>query len=183
MKRLTLVAAVAALLVPAAALAKEPSQAAVSGPGFHKTFKANFQSKDFANTTIGRLTIGSGFFPAAMGQQPDPMLPGRPSGKLGPRYTIIWTVPMPGNTHRVRQDVYPYARGGAVTYMKRGQAIFDSKTIGGWYRAYGLKQTLLQAGLPASAPKRSSGMSLAWLGIPGALVLGGLVLALRRRHS
>ena len=185
MRRLILLATTGALLVAAPAFAKEPSQASISGPGFHKTFKAQqvLNGGNFTSSTLERLTVDSGFFPAAMAHQSQPLLPGRPAGKLGPRYTLIWTVPMPGHTHRVQQDVYPYAPGGAITYMKPGQPIFDVMTRGGWYRAYDLKRLLLKAGLPARAPKGSSGPSLALLGIPGALLLGGVVLALRRRRA
>jgi hypothetical protein len=182
MKRFVLAAVVAALVVPATAAAKEPSEASIKGPGFSKTVK---MKQDFGSSPLGRLTMESGFFPAAFGQQPDPMLPARPSGKLGPKYTIVWTVPMPENTHRVRQDLYPYAAGGALTYMSRGQSIFDTHTRGGWYRAYGLKQTLVSLGLPAQlkASKGSSNASLALLSIPGALILAGVAIALRRRRA
>jgi LPXTG-motif cell wall-anchored protein len=182
MKRLILAAALAGLLVPAAALAKEPSSASISGPGFQKTLAAP-ENPHFSSTALARLTEQSGFFPAAVGQSPDPMLHGRPAGELGPRYTIVWTVPAPGHTHRVRQDLYPYAAGGALTYTKPGQPIFEQKTLGGWYRAYGLKRTLMELGLPASAPGSSSGVSLAWLGIPGVLVLAGGAVFLRRRRA
>ena len=183
MKRFVLAAVVgAALLIPTAALAKEPSEASIKGPGFSKTLK---MKQDFESSPLGRLTMETGFFPAAVGQQPDPMLPGRPSGKFGPKYTIVWTVPMPGHTHRIRQQVYPYARGGAVTYMKPGQRIFEGQTHGGWYMATGLKATLMQLGLPARAPQgsSSSGAGLALLGIPGALALAGIAFALRRRRA
>jgi len=183
MKHLVLVAALAALLVPAAAPAKEPSSASISGPGFKKTLAAP-ENRHFSSTVLARLAEESGVFPAAVGQSPDPMLHGRPAGELGPRYTIVWTIPAPGHTHRVRQDLYPYAAGGALTYMKPGQAVFEMRTLGGWYRAFGLKRTLMELGLPASAPGDSSStVSLAWLGIPGALVLGGTALFLSRRRS
>jgi len=183
MKRLILAAALAGLLVPAPALAKEPSSASISGAGFRKTLVAP-ENWQFSSTMLARLTEESGFFPAAVGQSPDPMLRGRPAGELGPRYTIVWTIPAPGHRHRVRQDLYPYAAGGALTYMKPGQAIFEMRTLGGWYRAYGLKRTLMELGLPANAPGDSSStVSLAWFGIPGALVLGGAALFLSRRRS
>ena len=187
MKRLMLAATVgAALLIPATAAAKEPTSASISGPGFGKTLKAPVNGH-YEKTGLGRLTFSSGFFPAAVGQQPDPMLPGRPVSKLGPKYTVTWTVPgPPGNeTHTLQQELYPYARGGALTYMRAGQSIFDMKTRGGWYRAWGLKSTLMSLGLPAHAPKSSSSSgstaALALLGIPGALLLGGVALVLRRR--
>jgi hypothetical protein len=181
MKRLMLAAVLAGLLVPAAALAKEPSSASISGSGFQKTLAAP-ENPHFSSTVLARLTEESGFFPAAVGQSPDPMVHGRPAGELGPRYTIIWTIPAPGNTHRVRQDLYPYAAGGALTYMKPGQAIFEMRTLGGWYRAYGLKRTLMKLGLPASAPGGSgSSASLAWLGIPGVLAVVGLAFGMTRR--
>lgn len=187
MKRFMLAATVgAALLLPATASAKEPSEAKISGPGFSKTLKMpKVADYEFTNTKFGQLTMVSGFFPAAVGQQPNPMLPGRPAAKLGPKYTVVWTVPMPGNTHRVRQELYPYARGGAVTYMKPGQPIFDMKTQGGWYQATGLKLTLVSLGLPERAPKASgaSGTSLALIGIPGALALAGIAFVLSRRRS
>ena len=185
MKRLILAAALAGLLVPAAALAKEPSAASISGPGLDKTLTApqNDNGGDFTSTTLGRLTIATGFFPAAVGQSPDPMLPGRPAGSLGPRYTIVWTVPVPGHAHRVRQDLYPYAEGGALTYMKPGQAIFEMRTLGGWYRAYGLKRELVRLGLPARSAQDAAGSSIALfagIGIPGALALTGAFFLVRR---
>ena len=171
-----------ALLAPAAALGKEPSRATISGPGFHKTLAAP-ENAHFSSTVLARLTEESGFFPAAVGQSPDPMLHGRPAGELGPRFTIEWTVPVPGHTHRVRQDLYPYAAGGALTYTKPGQPIFEQQTLGGWFRAYGLKRTLVALGLPSAAPHGSgSSVSLAWLGVPGALAAAGLAFVLRRRQ-
>lgn len=189
MIRLSLVAAVlAVLVVPAGAAAKEPSRASISGPGFSKTLKMQ-DLEHFSGTKLAELTDESGFFPSAVGQSPNPMLPGRPSGRLGPRYSIVWTVPgPPGKTvHEVRQDLYPYARGGAVTYTKPGQPIFDMKTKGGWYRNPMLKDTLVGLGLSVRAPQTSSdsGTSLALLagiGIPGVLAAVGVAVAMRRRR-
>ena len=185
MKRFIFAALVcAALLIPATAAAKEPTEAKISGPGFGKTITVVNLDR-WESSPIASLTERSGFFPAAMGQQPDPMLPGRPAGKLGPRYTVVWLVPAGASTHHVRQEFYPYARGGAVTYLKPGQPIFEQTTRGGWYRAYGLKSTLVSLGLPTQATKSSSGSnaSLALLGIPGVLILTGAVLIYRRRNG
>ena len=191
MIRLSLAAAaLAALLVPAVAAAKEPSQASISGPAFSKTLTMK-NLEHFSGSKLAQLTDESGFFPSAVGQSPNPMLPGRPSGKLGPRYTIVWTVPgPPGVTvHKVRQQLYPYARGGAVTYTKPGQPIFDMTTVGGWYRNPLLRGTLVGMGLPARAPSGSPGGTnyglLAGIGIPGALAVTGaaLVVARRRRSA
>jgi hypothetical protein len=190
MIRLSLVAfAVAALVFPAFAGAKEPSRASISGPGFSKTLKLQ-ERADFNGTKLAELTEVSGFFPSAVGQSPNPMLAGRPTRKLGPRYSIVWTVPGPPGqtTHTVKQDLYPYARGGAVTYTKPGQPIFDMKTLGGWYRNPMLKDTLVGLGLSARAPRASSGSDganlalLAGIGIPGALAAAGVAEAMRRRR-
>jgi hypothetical protein len=173
MIRFTLAAfALLALALPAVAAAKEPSQASISGPGFSKTLK--MQNLDgFSGTKLAELTDESGFFPSAFGQSPNPMLPGRPPGRLGPRYTIVWTVPAE-TTHRVRQDLYPYARGGAVTYTRPGQPIFDTTTRGGWYRNPLLKQTLVGLGLSPQAPSGSDGADYALI---AALVATGAAAA------
>src|SRR4051812_13737057 len=108
MKRLLFVLFAAALLAPAA-VAKGPSEASITGPGLSKaiTFKGLGDSSS--------LTEYAGFFPSAFGQSPDPMLQGRPTGKLGPRYTIRYVVPGGySKTYRLTQDLYPYAAGGAV---------------------------------------------------------------------
>jgi hypothetical protein len=184
MKRLLFILFAAVLFAPAA-LAKGPSEATITGPGLGKPI--SFKGMDDAS----RLTEYSGVFPAVFGQSPDPMLKGRPAGKLGPRYTIRYVVPG-GNsqTFRLSQDLYPYAQAGAVTYMKPGQPIFDARTIGGWYPAgVALKELLVRAGLPKSAPRiasSSSGTNLALvagIGIPGALALAGAALLVARRRS
>lgn len=181
MKRFLFALCVAALLAPAA-VAKGPSEASITGPGLSKPI--TFKGLDDAS----RLTEYAGVFPGAFRQTPDPMLKARPAGKLGPKYTVRYVVPGPNSqTFHLSQDLYPYARGGAVTYMKPGQAIFDSKTIGGWYPAgIALKELLVRAGLPGSAPRASSGMNyalVAGIGIPGALVLAGVALLVARRRS
>ncbi len=188
---LALAALAAALLIPPAALAKGPSDASVSGPGLGKTLSVSGSGETQA-TALGQLTLNAGFFPGAFGQEPNPMLPGRPHGKLGPKYTIRYLVPgggEPGHVQRfhITQELYPYAAGGAVTYMKPGQQIFDVTTRGGWFRGgSALKQTLVHDGLPARAPKASSSnRNLAvLLGAPVAVLLaGGAALVARRRRS
>jgi hypothetical protein len=188
---LALAALAVALLLPAAALAKGPSSASISGPGLGKTIQIRGDGET-EGTALGQLAFNAGFFPAAFTQQPDPMLPERPAGKLGPKYTIRYLVPGGGEPGHVQmfhitQDLYPYAAGGAVTYMKPGQKIFDFTTHGGWFPGgIALKQTLLQKGLPARAPSASSSnRNLAVLvGAPVVLLLaGGAALAARRRRS
>ena len=175
-----------ALLLPTAAAAKGPSEASISGGNLSKTIKivGNGESDQ---TPLGQLTQEAGFFPAAFGQSPDPMLHKRPSGDLGPRLTIHYVVPGGDNqTFYIGQDVYPYAKAGAFTYMKPNQPIFGMATIGGWYRAYGLKQTLVKLGLPASAARTASSSGshlalLAGIGITGALALAGAAVFFRRK--
>jgi hypothetical protein len=133
----------------------------------------------------------AGFFPAAFGQQPNPMLPGRPKGDLGPRYTITYNVPGGGGeSWTLKQDLYPYALPSAVTYMKAGQEIFDMTTQGGWWADAALKDQLVALGLPksAAAPKGSSASSAGFFStgrlgvlVLVLLVLGGATVLMRRR--
>jgi hypothetical protein len=187
MTRLTLTLAVGAtaLALPAAALAKGPSAATISGPGLSKSLSFT-GSGEASGTVLGNLTLYAGFFPATFGQEPDPMLHARPKGKLGARFTIHYLVPGPDSTaFHVTQQLYPYARGGAVTYLKPGQPIFDIRTRGGWYPAGpALKQLLVRAGLSRTAPQASSNRLglYAGIGVPGALVLTGTALMLARRR-
>ena len=185
MIRLTVAAAVlAALVLPTVAAAKEPSQATITGPGFHKTLKLR-GGGDFSSTPLGRLTSDSGFFPSVVNQSPDPMLADRPTARLGPRYTIVWTVPS-DTTTRVKQDVYPYARGGAVAYVRPGQPIFEGTTTGGWYRGGAtLKQSLVALGLPSHERRQAHETNNALLvGLAGlaALAVAGVVVLARRRQ-
>jgi hypothetical protein len=177
------VAAIAALVVPALAAAKGPTAVSISGDGLTKTVKVLYDGS--GGSPGDALTQAAGFFPSAFGQSPDPMLHRRPAGPLGPRYKVVWRVPG-GAIYRLKQDLYPYARGGAVAYMKPGQPIFDMTTRGGWYRNPELKRTLVRLGLPAQAPAASStGPNYALLtgiGIPGALVAAGVALVLQRRR-
>jgi hypothetical protein len=180
MKRLAFVLLAAAVLAPAA-LAKGPSAATITGPGLDHalTVKGTEMSG-----RLGDVTQYSGFFPAAFGQEPSPMLGRRPAN-LGPRYTIHYVVPG-GQIYRLTQDLYPYARGGAVTYMKPGQPIFDMSAKGGWYRGGAdLKRTLVATGLPRRAPTSGGGSALLLgIGIPGVvLLIGAAVLVAKRRST
>jgi hypothetical protein len=151
-KRVFLILSLAALALPTAALAKGPTSASIDSPGIAAPI--TFKGYGSGRRSVGTLAEQAGFFPAAFGQEPGPMLLRRPSGDLGSKYTIIYTVPGPYNqADKVRQDVYPYALPRPVTYMKPGQRFMARRTHGGWFRAnVRLRNTLVRAGLPARAP-------------------------------
>jgi hypothetical protein len=105
-----LAASLAALVLAAPALAKGPSEAKVSGPGLQGGgihLKSDGGGDPSSCTPLGDLTEFSGFFPALFGQMPDPMRTKRPTSKLGPKYTIEYTVPGPnGDAATIRQDLF-----------------------------------------------------------------------------
>jgi hypothetical protein len=182
MTKSLLILALGALALAAAAQAKGPSAAAITGPGLDEPLLVTGLGDE--SGLVGQ----TGFFAATFGQSPDPMLPSRPTGDLGPRYTIRYTVPGPNNTNSIiRQDVYPYADDGPVLYMKPGQPFFETeRTHGGWFQAAPqLKQMLVGYGL-STAETTSTSRKGSIAGIAaGAFVVGtaGLVLVRRRfRH-
>jgi hypothetical protein len=179
-----LLAAAAALAVPAGAAAKGASQATIDGPGLDGAVTVGGNGES-GGTPLGDLGQYSGFFPAVFGQSPDPTVTKRPAGNLGPRYEIVWTVPGPNGDSTIRQDVYPYAQPEPVTYMKPGQKFWDGQsTHGGWYVGDSLlKDTLTAAGLPATAPTGSGGTDWTrWVAISfaGAALLVAFALVTRR---
>jgi len=141
------------------------------------------------------LTTRGGFFQVAWGGQPERTLPAPPTRKLGPRYRVVYLVPGPsGQNDRIRQDLYPFAHGGPVTYTAAGQRFFKTRrTLGGWFRAGSeLKAAVLEAGIPrpgneargASPPADSAeNRSITWLAAVLALLAlaGGTTVVARRR--
>ena len=153
MRRYVIAAALVALVLPAAAVAKGPVSASISGPALERSLTIRGDGEG-PSTALGTLADASGFFAQMFGQSPDPTLAVRPGGTLGPRYRVVYVVPGPNDIQsRVVQYLYPYAKPVALTYMKPGQTFWDGERAhGGWYRAStGLKKMLVRAGLPAKA--------------------------------
>lgn len=162
MKRLLVVLVAAlALLLPAGAAAKGPSEAQITGPGLASPLRITGLGEGDSSTNLGLLVTEGGFFPETFGQSPSPLLRAQPSD-LGPPYVVTYTVPGPVLA-KLQQDLYPYATGGPVTYMRPGQAFWgDQRTVGGWYRGRAqLKAMLVKAGLPQSAPGHRHVVSMA----------------------
>jgi hypothetical protein len=189
MKRLLFMFAVAALALPATALAKGPSEASITGPGLSKAIKITGPESD--GSPMMNLAEAAGFFPAAFGQTPDPMTYTQPKGNLGPKYSIDYVVPGPdGGNDTLHQDLYPYAKPSAWTHMAAGQPIFDMTTHGGWFTDSRLKGILVARGLPQAPPttssKDTSSASFFSTGKIGLLVLVlfgiGAAAVLTRRH-
>jgi hypothetical protein len=71
-------------------------------------------------------------------------------GGLGPRYraTFHWLVG-PDETRPIRQELYPFADSGALSFTPPGQKKLGGASRGGWYKA-GPELTLLliDAGVP-----------------------------------
>jgi hypothetical protein len=151
--RRQLVAAVAlgvALALPAAAAAKGPESASVSGPGIERSLAVTGDGELGAGTPLGTLVSTGGFFAQMYGQTPDPTLKHRPAGTLGPRYRITYVVPGPnGIRSEVVQLAYPFAKPGPLTFMRPGQSYWGSRAAhGGWFRgSAALTRMLIAAGL------------------------------------
>jgi hypothetical protein len=177
MKKLMLVAAVA-LVLPSAAHAGGPSSASIQGPAFPTT-TLSWNGEDESH--LWQLAEAAGFFPAAFGRSPDPMLRQQPEGDLGLRYTITWVLPTSPVESTLHQDVYPYAKPHPLTYMARGQSFKLGRTHGGWYVAGAeLTQALVSVGLPAqpAADGGTSGSRLSTFSVAGIATAGTVALAL-----
>jgi hypothetical protein len=190
MKRLALLVAAlsAALLFPTLASAKGPDRASISGPGLDKPVVIEGYGED-GSSSLGVLATQGGFFAQMFSATGVGVLHSRPKLSLGPRYNVTYRVPGgEGGASTVQQELYPYAARGPVTYMSPGQTFWETqRTAGGWFRGTSaLKEMLLQAGLPATAPPnraahaRKLGVALgAGAGIAAA---AGLALLSRRRR-
>ena len=169
-----LLAAVVALALAGPASAKWIDTATITGPGVERPI-----------VTGGEFLFdSSGFYAATFGPTTD-LLPAPPTKRLGPRYTVLYSLPGPERV-RVRQDLYPYAAGGPVTYTDPGQPLYDGqRTRGGWYAGTrDLKDAVASIGLPRTAPALRDRDRHLWLLEPtGAIVLGALLLVARRRRA
>jgi hypothetical protein len=151
-KHLVVLVAALALLLPATAAAKGPSEARVTGPGLAAPLTVTGIGEGGSSTNLGLLVTEGGFFPEAFGQSPSPLLRAQPKD-LGVRYLVTYTVP--GTVlSTLQQDLYPFSSGGPVTYMRPGQVFWGNQhTVGGWYRGTAqLKTMLVDAGVPQSTP-------------------------------
>ena len=169
----TVIASVAMLVVAASAAGKGPSEATVTGPGIRTL---TFGGGETGDSPVSNLAMDAGFFAGAFGAGGyGGTLHRRPTGKLGPRYTIRYVVPNGQPTpNSITQSLYPYAKRGTVTFMPAGQTIFDTKTVGGWYRGgAALKRLLVAHGLPKKAPAAGSHARTA-AAVTGAIVLAAL---------
>jgi hypothetical protein len=190
MKRLLVVAVGLAALIAGPATAKGPVAASITGPGLDRAIVLAGDAEGNTSSRFGLFVQQAGFFPQVFTQTPDSTSRVRPQGTLGPRYDVAYRVPGPNNdTWTVRQELYPFAAGGPVTYIRPGQTIFTSmQTHGGWYRSpLSLPRTLVSLGLPSRPPAvKESGLGPgAWAGIAAgiAIAVGAAAMLIRRRHG
>jgi hypothetical protein len=174
MKKFALIVLIV-LALPGTALAKGPAKASVAGPGITTI---TISGAEGSATPFWRFVEATGWFEAAYG----PRLPETlPTGELGPKYTITWAVP---SSDSLRQDIYPYAKPYPVTYMPRGQEIYDTPVKGGWFDGGGkLERALVRIGLPAQEPSApaASRASLETGGIAAAAAFVALATSLPLR--
>jgi hypothetical protein len=190
MKRSLFIAAALALVFAAPVAAKGPDQATITGPGLDDPIVLGGDAEANTSSLFGRFVDDTGFVPGVFRQTPDPMLDEKPTALLGRRYIVVYRVPDgDGGAATVRQELYPDAVGGPVTYMRPGQRIFggDHATRGGWFvsKYSGLEATLDELGFPRGpAAQPETRRSLRWLPLAfaGLLVPAALVAIRRTRH-
>jgi hypothetical protein len=160
--RMLVTLALAALLlaIPTAASAKGASAATIDGggsgglPGGPITLRGD--GEPGSGSGLANLAELTGLFAVVFEGGQGGVLQAAPTDRLGPRYTITWTFPGgDGKDRKVRQDVYPYAATGPVTWMAAGQPVIDATThtTGGWFQANdSLRLYLVSLGLPDRTP-------------------------------
>ena len=206
----------AAITLATPAQAKGPSQARITGPGLARAIVVSGAGEPGQQGMLAVLAGQTGLFTVMFGaaasvpsQTPTRLRPQPPKASLGPRYTVIYTVPgvtpPPGEQFgRIHQDLYPGAAGGPIIYTPPGQDGFGQPLqVTGWLRASPqLTRTLAQLGVPSrsgtpSAPQtrppaahpaaahQAGSPALAWLIASAAAIaaaaLAGTGLLLRHR--
>src|SRR5215475_5889993 len=131
-------AAIVVVMTARPALAKGADRATITGPGLRAPIVVGGDGEPGSHAGLGQLSDGSGLFVAMFGPDASTgqvLERAAPAGSLGPRYELTYRVP--GNTppDMLRQDLYPFAAGGPVTYTPAGQRVFGNTTSGGWYHA------------------------------------------------
>jgi hypothetical protein len=203
-RRALIVAALAAVLfvIPVAAVAKEslPTAATIHGNDLAAPITLRGNAEPGSGTDLAILVQHGGLL-AAMVQPPQEsgLVPNRPSSDLGARYSATFLIPRAaGGTAKVRQDLYPYAAGGPVTYTPAGQLSGESRRVqaGWWQTTPGFRGSLIALGLPdrpargaptptppgpASRAASAAGWWIAGGTIAGVLLLGAGTVLLRRR--
>ncbi len=203
------VTAVMTLATPA--LAKGPSQARITGPGLQHGIVVSGNGEPGPQSRLARLAEQTSLFTVLFGASGVAPAPARlrtppPVASLGPRYTVIYTVPgvtpRPGEQFgRIRQDLYPRAAGGPVIYTPPGQAGFGRPLqVTGWLRGGAeLAGTLAKLGVPRrpqavrhtrpaaahpAAARHAGGLARGWfIGSAAAIVAAVLLgVAWRLRH-
>ncbi|HEV2377258.1 MAG TPA: hypothetical protein VGS19_34480 [Streptosporangiaceae bacterium] len=196
----------AAVTLATPALAKGPTQASITGPGLTHPVVVSGDGEPGQlgrlATLAGQTSLFSVMFPAGNGlPAPVRVRTPLPRASLGPRYTVIYTVPgvtpKPGEQFgRVREDLYPFAADGPVIYTPPGQAGFGGPLqVTGWFRAsHQLTRTLTQLGVPPAhvppggrptAGHQAGSAALAWLIAAlaaAAAAVTGIALWLRHRR-
>ena len=205
---LTVAVSLGATVVTAApALAKGATKAIIAGPGLARPIVVADAGEPGQSGSLATLAEQSGLFTVLFGSGMSGSETTRrippPQTTLGPRYTLVYTVPgvdpQPGQRYgRIRQTLYPYAAGGPLTYTPRGQHGFTPQLPAtGWLRAdAGLVRTLTKLGVPTESttapvrpiagsgiagtgPRASVGLAIAW-SIVAIVVGAALILAGRK---
>jgi hypothetical protein len=196
------------------ALAKGPSQATITGPGLAHTIVVSGNGEPGLPGRLATLAGQTSLFTVLFGANetglpaPVGLHTPLPQASLGPRYTVIYTVPgvtpPPGEQFgRIRQDLYPLAAGGPVIYTPPGQAGFGQPLQAtGWFRGgpgltgtlaqlgvrprparQAARQTRLQPGAHPAAAHQATSWPSAWLiaAVAAATAIAGTALWLRHR--
>lgn len=154
------VAAVAAVVLglAAPASAKGADQATITGPGLSEPIVISGNGEPGSGEQLGQFCDGSGLFTFMFGGDngSGQRLGAPPAGDLGPKYSIAYRVPDGSlNGATFRQDLYPSAPNGPVTFTPDGQEVFGNETNSGWFQ-----------------PAASFGSLLTAIGIPGVTAAG-----------
>jgi len=121
---------------------------------------------------------------------------------LGPKYVVIYGLDAGSKRAEVEQELYPYAKGGPITYVPWGQRVAEGLPWGGaitagWHQSSSeLFRYLVDQGLPESNPvvvadrgsttiTPAAGPTLwGWIGLAlAALVTASLAIPPLRRRA
>jgi hypothetical protein len=170
------------LLVPSTSYAKGPGHATISGPGLATPIELGSASQ-FSTKSMD-LANESGVWALARGAPPNTRVSeARPPGDLGPRYDATFDM----GTEGFRQQLYPFADGGPVSYAAPGQVVFEQPWKGGWYKAGAeLRRFLVAVGVPTpmSEPRKPETVDTATTaptgdsGLPLSLLLGATAVVM-----